>query len=647
MARKVQKLLIVSVLVIVLGLPAVVWGQAAVEQMVTLALASGEALPAGSYTVTVNLPDGSQVEGQIQVAGDAGAVTQPGAAQPEPTAPAAEQPAAAAEPAAAGQTPAETGFPLPLVLGLVGGVVALIAAGLFVYFKVISPKRQLDPYQKALQLLRDKEYAAALPELTRVEGKLPDELRSECRFFIAFTRQRLNKLDQAVNDLETLLEEDPRNVDVAYLLAYIYLQKDDLRKAEAVLEKMEKDNQLGYRDAKKLLGIVKFRRAYIELKEGRVDAAQDLFDKVKQLGDFASQIPGDLRDRNLLLGTKALFDHNTQEARTLFNRLISDLGADGAKSNPALLASAKVGLALADWIDNKDCKDVEEQLVEAARLMDPRGKLHQAWRSSVEASGGLADQLEALDGEGEPAVESPSQVEKSHQRMLRDIHFLRGMNHLREWAHMDGKEAYDQIEQRLKTVLETIACARELDAKFSDVYLVAGLLLYYLHKQGQPERGQGIDLLQEAQRLGMREPTALEIINHREKARQANKGAIDSYLQMLDKYINDVTVRKDIRIQLMEQRRRYRRVRTPEKRPDPGSLRTVEPTVAEMQHRTEVLLARVGQILSEQPKSETIDLAQLCAQIQQGSEALVKQAQSIETTEAALLEKTGNRLFRD
>ena len=274
MARKVQKLLIVSVLVIVLGLPAVVWGQAAVEQMVTLALASGEALPAGSYTVTVNLPDGSQVEGQIQVAGDAGAVTQPGAAQPEPTAPAAEQPAAAAEPAAAGQTLAETGFPLPLVLGLVGGVVALIAAGLFVYFKVISPKRQLDPYQKALQLLRDKEYAAALPELTRVEGKLPDELRSECRFFIAFTRQRLNKLDQAVNDLETLLEEDPRNVDVAYLLAYIYLQKDDLRKAEAVLEKMEKDNQLGYRDAKKLLGIVKFRRAYIELKEGRVDAAQ-------------------------------------------------------------------------------------------------------------------------------------------------------------------------------------------------------------------------------------------------------------------------------------------------------------------------------------------------------------------------------------
>ena len=145
----------------------------------------------------------------------------------------------------------------------------------------------------------------------------------------------------------------------------------------------------------------------------------------------------------------------------------------------------------------------------------------------------------------------------------------------------------------------------------------------------------------------MREPTALEIINHREKARQANKGAIDTYLQMLDKYINDVTVRKDIRIQLMEQRRRYRRVRTPEKRPDPGSLRAVEPTVAEKQHRTEVLLARVGQILNEQPKSETTDLAQLCAQIQQGSEALVRQAQSIETTEAALLEKTGNRLFQD
>ena len=114
------------------------------------------------------------------------------------------------------------------------------------------------------------------------------------------------------------------------------------------------------------------------------------------------------------------------------------------------------------------------------------------------------------------------------------------------------------IETQLKAILARLAYARAQDAQFSDVFLVAGLLIYYLHKPG-PERGLGVDFLQKAQKLGMRDPDDMEIVNNRERVERANADAVDKYLQMLDNYLSDDTVRQEVRQALLKRRRHLRR----------------------------------------------------------------------------------------
>jgi tetratricopeptide (TPR) repeat protein len=647
MARQISKILVLSMIPLCLALPASSYGQNQVDQTVGLSLDSGTPLEAGEYETNIKLPNGRHVSGRINV--KQAEITKPASAAKEPSP--SKQEAPSPIPAATTQTAQEQApviatqsSSLPIIAMIVGIVGVLAAIGVIYYVRIIVPRQRIEPYNQAMEMIRAKEYERALPILTKIEGKLPDDLRTGCRFFIAFARYQTGDLDRAAIDLENLKQEEPNNIPIAYFLAYIYVEKNDLKKADPLLEQLEKKGSLNYQQCQRLLGILKFRRAYMELKEGHVDAAEDLFEKVKALGDFKDQIPGDLRDRNLVLGTKALFDADTTEARVLFNRLASEAGNDSG--NAFLLASAKTGLALADWIDERPAEEVERQLTEAVRLINPKDTLRQPWKNIIDtAPDDSITRLEKLETAEEGTTLKASQ--DPNVRILRDIHFLRAMNVLRGWNQMEGEPAYKKLPETYQEVLEILTRSQAFDQRFSDIYLAAGLLMYYLHKPGQEERSTAIDLLQKAQRLGMREPSALEIINAREKAREANKGPIDTYLQVLDKYINDATVRQEVRMRLITQRRRFQRTARDAKQTSYKNISSAAPTLDEMQKRTAVLLERISQIVQEQPRAETDEISKLCGEIQRGTEMLKAQAQTVESSEAALLEKTGNQLFRD
>ena len=152
----------------------------------------------------------------------------------------------------------------------------------------------------------------------------------------------------------------------------------------------------------------------------------------------------------------------------------------------------------------------------------------------------------------------------------------------------------------------------------------------------------------QAQKRGMRDPDAMEIINNRERIERANASAVDKYLQVLDKYLTDDTVRKEVRLALMEKLAKYRKIQSWEKRPNLARVRSVEPTVAEMRNRSEILLTRVEQIISSHGKSdEMAKIKNLSTAILQDSQKLYEQAQVIEKEEAELLAETGNQLFKD
>jgi hypothetical protein len=146
----------------------------------------------------------------------------------------------------------------------------------------------------------------------------------------------------------------------------------------------------------------------------------------------------------------------------------------------------------------------------------------------------------------------------------------------------------------------------------------------------------------------MHDPDAMEIINNRQRIERANADAVDKYLQVLDHYLNDETVQREVRLSLMKRLSKYRRIQTWEKRPRLAQARDVEPTLAEMRHRSEVLLVRVGQIISSGGNSaEAGKLRDLSESIMTENEQLMQKASAIQKQESELLVLTGSQLLSE
>lgn len=541
--------------------------------------------------------------------------------------------------------PADSGQSSALTYVLAALLPALvIGLGVWFYFKLWLPRKELEPYTEALRLLNSKKYEQALPLLTRMEGKLPEDVRREARYFIAFAYHQMNNPAEAERWLDALYREDASDANTAYLLAHIRVTEERYDEAEPVLERMERNRQLHTHHARKLLGVVKFRQAMAALKEKRIDVAASLFEKVQELGDFADQIPADLRNRHIALGTEALFNKDAAVARQKFESLEKVAASAPEEQRRHLLATAKLGMALVKWIeeDGDPRATVEGMLVEAARLFDPEGPLELPWPEE-ETGKDILERLSLLD-----VADGVAPDQKDLNRCLRDIHFLRGAAVIKAWSLMNGAKAHEEIQKQFDAALSRFACARARDDQFSDVPLVVGLLMYYLYKPG-PQRGRAVDLLEQSRKLGMHDPDAFEIINNRQRIERANANAVDKYLQVLDQYVMDDTVRREVRSSLLERLSKYKRIQDwGGNRPPISQSRNVEPTVAEVRHRSELLLVRVGQILSTRGDSaEASQLQALSQNILRESEGLLARVAVIEEQESELLILTGTHLLKE
>jgi hypothetical protein len=537
---------------------------------------------------------------------------------------------------------------LKLVLIILLAVAATAAAagiGAWYYFKRFLPRREMEPYQRALEAIRHKNYRAALPDLTAVESKLTPDLRHNARFFIALCHYHLDDESEAEHLAADLLREKPSDENVAYLLAYIRISRGLDELAEPVLEGLRKSGHLGFRETRKLLGIVKFRRGLAALRGGNVEAAAEFFAEVQKLGDYAAFVPADLRNRHVGLGTRALFDQDVATARQHFEALAQVAAAMEEDKGKDLLAKAKLGLALADWLEDSPARAdaIEQALVEACRLFHPEGAEELPWPEPVPGSAkGAADALKRALEEANLNFNLPAD-QKAVRRCLRDVHLLRAMLVLRVWARMDGERANHAIGERLKATLSRLACARAIDERFADVYLMAGLLMYYLHEPG-PERTTGIDLLEESRKLGVRDPDALEIVNNRERIEKANADAVDKYQQALDHYLRDETVRKEVRHALLQRLSTHRSLMNRYRPPDLTRSRTVPATVEEMFLRSKTLRERIEEM---GPKSGNPRLTEQSNLLRRQGEELQRQADELQDTESALLALTGEELFKD
>jgi len=531
------------------------------------------------------------------------------------------------------------------IWGLIGLLaLSLIAAGWFFWqHYYVKPKHELDPYWRALIAVRDRRYKSALPDLTSIESKLPPELRQDARFFIALCCYHVEDLVEAEHQAAALYREDPENENVACLLAHLFVERSLDEEAEPILERLHARDKLDVGEARTMLSIVKFRLGMKAIQANDIEAAAEYFSFVEQLGLFTKYIPSDLRNRHITLGTRALFDQDLPAARKHFEALRTaarDLEEENARP---LLVKAAVGLVLVQWLEksDKDEESLEDALWETALLIHADGPKELPWPEISE----LKDDPDALRRaleEADKNFELPAD-EQVFKLCLRDLHFLRAMHIIITWGNMESSEAGKKIEKRLERILSRLACARAIDERFADTYLVAGLLMFYLHKPG-PERTAGVDLLEQARKLGARDPAAMEIISNRERIERENADAIDRYQLALDEYLHDETVRKEVREDLFKRLMTLQRLKSRYKPPDLSQARTVDPTVEEMRKRSETLREH---ILALEKSTDNMELAQQSTRLAEQADELTKMAKLIEETEKMLLILAGEELFKD
>jgi len=616
---------------------------AQVEQAVTLRTPPGTVIPAGVHPAEITTA-GRKVAGEI-------VVSLPDEAGKSVEGRKAGRPRVLAEQAAGTPRPqvAEEGRPpAPQTFWDKWGTVAMAAAapfvlmglGAWVYLKLIRPRKLMTPLREALEMVAREEYEDALPGLTSIESKLTGGPRRQARFTIAFCYAATKGYGEAELALSALRRESPDDVEVACLLAWLKVLQQRYVEAEPLLDELVK---AGHRDewqVRRLISITKLALANKAFDDGHISEAATLFEEVRKLGVFAEHVPADLRNRHVVLGLRALFERDSAGARAQFEEMQASASGSPEEQRAEFLAKVKLGLALAAWIEDtpESVAKAEELLADTIRAIEPKAALETEWPRCIPRK----SVIEKLD-DAEAGPMGPRLTDM--QQCVRDAHFLRGMAVLRRWKALDGNQAYTGIAEHYKQTLRRLACALQSDEEFRDVYLTAGLLMYYTHKAGE-SRSAGVELLQRARELGVRDPETLEILAVRDKRERMEADVAAQYMEVLDRYLADETVRTAARAALMKQLSAFRRFPPAGRRPDLGAARAVEPTVDEIRRRSETLMARLAEVLKS--RGEGMQEVQAATrELEEQSRLLAQQATKTEESESDLLVKAGRALFAD
>jgi hypothetical protein len=571
-----------------------------------LQLPAGTSLAPGRYPVVVR--DGGR---QIAVTASVGPL-----------------PVVATPPAAA---PAGSGSAGPLLAVLVTALVAAVLAGL--YLTLRPPMRRRREYGDLVARLDAGDHAGAVTGLTRLEAQLPPELRSRARFFIGYGLYQVGDLDEAEHRLAALHREEPDHAEVAYLLAYLRVQRRDFDGAEPVLAALDKRQRLDVGEARRLYGVVQFQRATRAVADGRIDAAATLFEHVERLGDFRDRVPADLRNRHAVVGARALLDHDLTVARKQFDELAAVPGTDELRS------TAKLGQALTDWLENQpgSGERVYRLVTDCIQLLHPKAALNRAWPGPP--SEDVADQLDAV---AESAALTPAV--RDRRRTLRDLYFLRGLAFMRAWTERDGDP--DKAPAFVAACAQRFAGAVALDRQFADPYLVVGLLRYHLAATAA-DRGRAVGELRAAHTLGVRDPELLQLLHRYEAQAQSRRNAYTTYLDLLSRRGAQATIGDTLRDDAARHATRYGRVPNRDGAEDAATAGTAPPSVAELRDRAELLAARLQSFDGAMGADDFAAASALARKLLADNAALTDHVRAVEEGEAALLALIGGRLIEE
>jgi len=100
-----------------------------------------------------------------------------------------------------------------------------------------SAKAKNPDMAEAKRLIKQEQYAAALPLLQRVVAK--ENENADAWNLIGFSHRSMKRYDDALDGYSKALAINPRHTDAIEYLGELYLELGDLAQAEAQLEKLD------------------------------------------------------------------------------------------------------------------------------------------------------------------------------------------------------------------------------------------------------------------------------------------------------------------------------------------------------------------------------------------------------------------------
>jgi rhodanese-related sulfurtransferase/tetratricopeptide (TPR) repeat protein len=490
---------------------------------------------------------------------------------------------------------------------VVAAAVVLVGATL-AYVVAVQPWLRSKPLREARASLSDPtpdfEGIEALLGRAVTAGLRKEDL-AEARFLLAYVRARTGRYAEATTVLSDLVRTGDTSRETAYLNLWLSVIQKRWEEAQRIYEQ-NSDLLKGYLEANRLAGIVYLEvgRQFLLLRE--IDRGLNCFERLRELGEFADEIPKDIEDNEMVVAIEALFEGKFDLAR---ERFVS--AKDRAEQRAAPTLHARLGLLVCDW-RSQEIPDVDAAL---DRIV-----------SEI-----LAGEVPRAPGEG-PDV------------FARHVLLWHTVSRLFTWLALPAKKGLPERER--KVLSERLAGLRKLDPDSSDADLIEGLVAYYFATDEDGQK-RAIALLRDAQNKGVGVPEVVYLLECEDRLEQVREKRLDNYLILLKSYLSDPAVPSDLRRELYEYLNQFPRF---EQLGDVDvSGDSVAPTVQDLQATSETVERHVRNLFrgygNRQGSVTTTDIDSLVGQMRQSRETISQATGDLSKAQHKLMRVAGEALL--
>jgi hypothetical protein len=409
--------------------------------------------------------------------------------------------------------------------------------------------------------------------------------------------------------------------------------------------------------------------AYLSLARLRwarreINGAIHYFDLVRKLEVLADEIPTQLDDHEVVMGTVALFEKDHDGAVKHFTAAVT-----AAQERGKATTSGRLGLLLCQW-RKEEWAGIDQSLGEVLQEMRPQGVeadqseeiLETACPHCGKAYHVRSDYLEKkVQCKGCRRRFTVQQREKKEEQevgddqllsedelLLRNARLWHCLTRIVHWLSFKPKSGlpeaeYELLHQRLRLV-------QRLDKEFGDPFLIGGLVDYYFAANEQ-QRTAGRRQLEQAVERDVHLPEVLQLLDRIHKLAQLAEGSLGYFHEVAKKYATDPEVDPGLRrrfVENMNRRAKFSELGAIESLP---SDQAAAPSLVALQGRVKILQNRVSNIvrsrLQDAEQEIRDEITRKLEEVRKRNHELEENAAAVQKSEFGLMESTGEFLFSD